>query len=74
MSPFEYFKKITLTTSLQKTRRGRDSWPLSLLIRYTHALYRATSTIKANGDHGGNLVVVLEYTFFELHSSAEQIS
>ena len=74
MSPFEYFKKIILTTSLQKTRRGRDSSPLSLLIRYTHALYRTTSTIKANEDHGDNLFVVLEYTFFELHSSAEQIS
>ena len=29
-----YFRKITLTACLQKTRRGRDSSPLSLLTRY----------------------------------------
>ena len=35
---FEYSRKIALTTSLRKARRGRDSSPLSQLIQYnTHA-------------------------------------
>ena len=31
---FEYSRKIALTTSLRKARRGRDSSPLSQLIQY----------------------------------------
>ena len=52
LSSFEYFRKITLTTCLRKARRGRDSLPLSLLIRYnTHAPWIATVTIQTNGNH-----------------------
>ena len=49
---FEYFRKIALTTSLRKARRGRHSSPSSFLIWcYTHTSWRTTSTIKTNGDH-----------------------
>ena len=49
---FEYFRKITLTTYLQKARRGRDSLPLSLLIWYnTPATWIATSTIQIHGNY-----------------------
>ena len=41
----EYFRKISLTICLQKTRKGRDSSPLSFLIWYnTLAPWRTTST------------------------------
>ena len=41
-----------MITCLRKARRGRDSSPLSLLIRYnTHAPWIATSTIQTNGNH-----------------------
>ena len=49
---FEYFRKIALTTSLRKVRKGRDSSPSSLLIQYnTRTLWRTTSTIQTNGDN-----------------------
>ena len=42
----------SLTICLQKTRKIRDSSPLSLLIRHnTLAPWRTTSTIQAYGDH-----------------------
>ena len=45
---FEYFRKITLTTSLRKARRGRK--PSSLLMRYNiHSFWRTTVTDQANG-------------------------
>ena len=53
LSSFEYFRKITLTTSLRKARRGRDSSPSSLLIRYsTHTPEEQHLPFKqtANGD------------------------
>ena len=49
---FEYVRKSILTTSLRKARRGRDSTPSSLLIRYnTHTPWRTTSTIQTNWNH-----------------------
>ena len=49
---FEYLGKITLTTCLQKARRGRESSLLSLLVRYnTYAPWITTSTIQINGNH-----------------------
>ena len=51
LSSFEYFRKVALTTSLQKARRGRDSSTSSLLIRYnTHTPWRTTSTIQTSGN------------------------
>ena len=51
-SSFEYGRKITLTTCLQKARRGRESSLFSLLTRYnTYASWLTTSTIKINGNH-----------------------
>ena len=44
---FEYSRKIALTTSLRKVRKGRDSSPL--IQCNTHAPCRTTSTIKKNG-------------------------
>ena len=51
--PFEYFKKTSLTTCLGKARRGGDSLPLYLIIRYnTHApSWITTSTIQTYGNH-----------------------
>ena len=41
-----------MTIFLQKARKGRDSPPLSFLIRYnTHAPWITTSTIQTNGKH-----------------------
>ena len=38
----EYFRKIALTISLLKARRGRDSSPSSMLIRYNiHTIYHS---------------------------------
>ena len=52
MPSFEYFRKITLTTCLRNSWRGRDSSPLSLLIRFnTHATRITTSTIQTNRNH-----------------------
>ena len=49
---FYYFRKITLTTCLEKARRGRESSLLSLLIRCkTHASWITTSTIQRNVNH-----------------------
>ena len=49
---FEYFRKIAMTTSLQKDRKGRESSPWSLLIRYnTHTFWITTSTFQTNGYH-----------------------
>ena len=50
---FEYFIKISVATSPQKTRSGRDSSSSSMLIWYnTHVFWRTTSTIQVNGaDH-----------------------
>ena len=49
---FESFRKIALTTCLRKARRGRDSSPSSLLLRYnTHAPWRTISTIQTNGNN-----------------------
>ena len=46
---FEYFRKVGLTTSLRKARKGRDSSLSSLLIRYTTlAAWRTTSTVETN--------------------------
>ena len=51
LSSFEYFRKTTLITCIQKAWRSRDSLPLSLLIRYnTHPPWIATSTIQTNGN------------------------
>ena len=47
---FEYSRKIALTTSLRKVRRGRYSSSLSQLIQYIiHAPCRTTSSIQTNG-------------------------
>ena len=52
MFSFEYFRKIALPICLRKTTKGRDSSPLSLLIRYnTHAPWITTSTIQTNKKH-----------------------
>ena len=51
-SSFEFFRKIALTASLGKARRGREPLSFSLSIRYnTHTSWRTTSTIQANGRH-----------------------
>ena len=52
MPSFEYFRKFTLTSWLRKARRGRDSSPSSLLIRYNiHTPWKTTSTFQTNGKH-----------------------
>ena len=49
---FEYFRKVAMTRFLWKARRDGYYLPSSLLIRYnTHAFWRTTSSIQANGDH-----------------------
>ena len=49
---FEYSRKIALTTSFRKARRGRDSLPLSQLIQCnTHSPWRTISAIQTNGYH-----------------------
>ena len=58
LPPFEYFRKIALTICLQKIRKGRDSSPSPLLIRYNtlhpeeqHLPFKqtGTTTIFASG-------------------------
>ena len=97
---FEYSRKIALTTSLWKARRGRNSPPLSQLIQYPRTLqnniYHSNKRVpppffhsdtnpvfghvlihsfECSGCNSGiNLIVTLEYTFFQLGSSSEQIS
>ena len=92
LPPFEYFRKVTLTTWLRKAGRIRDS----SLFKQT----RATCTIQTNDNHhhpfnwytntwprsgpffwqnlcsgrnsGTDLVVVLEYVFFQLCSKPNE--
>ena len=45
-----------MTSSLRKVRRGKD---LSLLTRYTHAFWKATSAIQADGCHYHFLIWIL---------------
>ena len=45
-----------MTSSLRKVRRGKD---LSLLTRYTHTFWKATSAIQADGCHYHFLIWIL---------------
>ena len=102
-SSFEYGRKITLTTCLQKARRGRESLPFSLLIRLQYLRFLINNIYHSNKreprlffhldtntwshpcpycwqnpcsgcNSGTDLVVVLEYIFFQLCCDTEQIS
>ena len=57
--PLSISKKITLTTSHQKARRGRGSSSSLLMQRNTHTPWRTTFTIQPTRDHNHFFILIL---------------